>query len=603
MNYKSLLLTLMLVFLLPFAAMAKTEKDSAFKSLYSRYFELYADTNEAAFLKVSDQLKEYYLEHHDTNSYYKVCLNEILYDTEQGKAYRAIKRASAMLKEMERNKEQHYDVVYAALGNIYDMRGNYRMAMKYYNDAIKACAPTDSGALVAIYPRIASLQAHREPEKAWEMNERFGKMISQESGDYKIYVVQKGEIAFYLKDKKRYEEAYRQYLKICETHPLLDGYGKSMMNMLHATFSGDYGTALKILSQKSTDFDDLDRCDMRITIYEMMGNREQALKEVEYRRDLRDSLNSDMLFESINEINSEMGMNKMEEQARKDRENAMQRQQMLMAAIIVLLLAALGLIVSRYLIRRRYQKQLIRQNKELEIALSRAEESDRMKTSFIEHVSHEIRTPLNVITGFAQVITNPVYELDDKERNMMLTDISKNTIEITNIVNELLEVAEDESKEHYQKNDHVNIESLCRDVMSRMELVNNGKLQLRLKSLIDDKLTINCNRQALGKILHQLMSNAIKFTEKGSVELQVRERAANGGIEFSVTDTGIGIDEQYHQRIFERFFKVDSFKQGMGLGLTMSRKIAERLGGTLDIDPSYKKGARFLLVIPYHHFS
>ena len=271
MNYKSLILGIML--LLSSAAIAKIETDSAFNSLYRKYFDLYADSNETAFFDVSNQLKEYYLDHNNKNSYYKVCLNEILYDTEQGKSYRAIKRASAMLKEMERNKEKHFEIVYTALGNIYDTRGNYRMAMKYYNDAIKACAPSDTGALVAIYSRIASLQAHREPQKAWETNERFGKMITNSASDYIVYVVLQGEIAFYLKDKKRFEEAHRQYLEVCGKHPLLDSYGKDMMDMLQATFSGNYDRALKVLSKESTDFDPLDRCDMRIQIYEMMGTK------------------------------------------------------------------------------------------------------------------------------------------------------------------------------------------------------------------------------------------------------------------------------------------------------------------------------------------
>ena len=598
MNYKSLILGIML--LLPSAAIAKMEADSAFKSLYSRYFELYSDSNEVAFFDVSNQLKEYYLQHNHKDSYYKVCLNEILYDTERGKSYRAIKRANTMLKEMELHKEKSYDIVYAALGNIYDMRGNYRMALKYYNDAIKACEPTDTGALVAVYSRIASLQAHREPQKALEVNERFGSMISKESGDYKVYVVLKGEIAFYLKDRKLYEEAYREYLEICKTHPLLDGYGKDLMNMLQATFTGDYETALDILNHKSPDFDPLDRCDMRIQIYEMMGNRQKALEEVALRRDLRDSLNSDMLFESINEINAEMGIGQIEEEARRKEEAATKRQNLLLSIALVLLVTALGLVVSRYLMRRRMQKKLMKQNKELEIALSRAEESDRMKTSFIEHVSHEIRTPLNVVTGFSQIITNPIYELDDKERNTMLNDVIKNTIEITNIVNELLEVAENESKEHYPLDENVNVEQLCSDIMNNMTIVNNGKLQLHYKSMIDDQLTVRSNRQALEKILSQLMKNAIKFTEKGSVELQVRERAGNGGIEFCVTDTGLGIKQEFHEKIFERFYKVNPFKQGMGLGLTMSRKIAEVIGGTLDIDHSYKKGARFLLIIPQY---
>ena len=94
------------------------------------------------------------------------------------------------------------------------------------------------------------------------------------------------------------------------------------------------------------------------------------------------------------------------------------------------------------------------------------------------------------------------------------------------------------------------------------------------------------------------MKNALKFTQQGEIELKVRERAANGGLEFTITDTGIGIDEQYHEKVFERFFKVDPFKQGLGLGLTMCRKMAELMGGSLTIDSSYKKGTRFVLILP-----
>ena len=590
MKQRLLFFSLML-FLFTGAMAVKEQKDTAFANLYRRYFELYTDSDETAFHDASERLKEYYLQAQKSDSYYKVWLNEILYDTKCGKTYRAIKKANFMLEEMKQKNEKHYDIVYSALGNIYDMRGNYRMANKYFQEALKSCAPNDTSTLMGIYSRIASLQAHREPLKAWETNERLGKMSVNIPEYYKVYTVIKGEIAFYLYDKKRFDEAYQQYLDISKDHPLIDAFGKDMMEMVKATFEGDYDKALKTLSKESTDFDALDRCDMRIKIYELMGNREMALLEVSNRRDLRDSLNSDMLFESINEINAEMGMYKIQEQA--DR-----KQKLLLSAIILLLLAALGLLVWRHLTRRRYQKQLLKQNRELEIALDRAQESDRMKSSFIEHVSHEIRTPLNIIIGFAQIITNTDYELKETERNMMLNDISRNTAEITNIVNELLEVADDESKEHYELNDDINVDKFCQGIIAQAELINNGQLKLTYSSLLNKGYTFRSNRQAVNKILGQLIKNAMKFTPQGAIELKVRERVANGGIEFSVTDTGIGIEKEYHEKIFERFFKVNTFEQGLGLGLTMSRKIAKLLGGSLDIDPSYKKGARFLLVLP-----
>jgi len=264
-----------------------------------------------------------------------------------------------------------------------------------------------------------------------------------------------------------------------------------------------------------------------------------------------------LLYDNINEVNAETGLTLLTEKAEKDHEamirEAAKEREHWFAAVIGLLAVALGLVASRYLQKRRYQKKLLKQNKELEIALDHAQESDRMKTSFIEHVSHEIRTPLNVITGFAQVITNPDYELEEEERNNMISDISKNTIEITNLVNELLEVAEDESREHYERNDNVNIHQLCQEVIKNASVINNAHLQLNYKNMLAQDFTLRTNKIALKKILNQLMNNALKFTKEGEIELKVRERAANGGVEFTVTDTGIGIDKKYHEKIFERF--------------------------------------------------
>lgn len=596
MKYYSLLLVLLLTLFTP--AMAIEQKDTAFTNLYHRYFELYADSNETAFYEASDKLKEYYLKANNLDSYYKVLLNEILYDTEQGKTYRAIKKCGAMLEEMEQKNDKHYDIVYSALGNIYDMRGNYRMANKYYEEALKACAPTDTGALISIYSRIASLKAHREPHKAWEVNEHFGKMCTNNPQYYKVYVVLKGEISFYMKDRQRFEKAYEQYLKIRQDYPLLDGYGKDMMKMVHATFQGDYETALQCISHESTDYDVLDRCDMRIQIYEMMGDVEKALQEVAYRRDLRDSLNSDMLFDNMNELNAEMGLTKMQEETLEKEKEATKRQNMLLSITIILLLAALGLVISRYLMRRRLQKQLMKKNKELEIALMRAEESDRMKTSFIEHVSHEIRTPLNVITGFTQVITNPSFKLEAAERDKMIHDISVNTIEITNIVNELLEVAQEESRQHYEKDDTIEVNAFCEKIIKDMDILNTHHLDIHFLSEVGADFTMKTNRKALEKILRQLLENALKFTQEGYIECKVSESPEEGVVRFTITDTGIGIAEEHQERIFERFFKVDSFKQGFGLGLTISRKIALLLGGSLYLDKEYTKGARFMLTLP-----
>jgi signal transduction histidine kinase len=415
---------------------------------------------------------------------------------------------------------------------------------------------------------------------------------------YKVHTVLKAEIAFYLNDRQLYEEAHRQFLQVNKEHPLLDVYGKDMMAMVKATFDGNYSKALDILEHDSPDFDALDRCDMRIRICELMGNKERAIKEVDYRRDLRDSLNSDMMFESINEINGEMGLQRMKEEALEKEKKATKRQNLLLSIALIMVVAALGLVISRNLMRRHYQKKLMKQNKELEVALSRAEESDRMKDSFIKHVSHEIRTPLNIITGYTQIINNPEYDLTEEERSRMLSDISKNTQMISYIVNELLEVAEDESKQHYSKDDIIAVNEFCRRLIGQAEIKNKGRLSLEFISELDEDFTVHSNRRAIEKVLDQLLDNAMKFTDTGYVELKVHDSPDHGVVRFIVQDSGIGISEENHNRIFDRFFKEDVFKQGFGLGLTMSLKMAILLGGSLSLDKDYKAGARFILTIP-----
>ena len=221
-----------------------------------------------------------------------------------------------------------------------------------------------------------------------------------------------------------------------------------------------------------------------------------------------------------------------------------------------------------------------------------------MKDSFIQHVSHEIRTPLNVVTGFAQVITNNDYTLDDESRNHMLKEINKNTQEITYIVNELLEVAENESREYYPKEDILHVNSFFYKLLHDGEMYNTNHLTLNYSSTVDNNFTIKTNRRVLEKVIIQLLMNALKFTPEGTVTMDIQPSSNNDMLRVMITDTGIGIPEEHRDHIFERFYKVDTFKPGFGLGLTISRKLAVLLGGSLVLDNEYRNGSRFVLYLP-----
>ena len=269
-----------------------------------------------------------------------------------------------------------------------------------------------------------------------------------------------------------------------------------------------------------------------------------------------------------------------------------------MIVVILVLVVAVALLISRHFIRRHYQKKIVKQKEQLAIALDEAQESARMKTAFIQHVSHEMRTPLNIINGYTQLIADPKYELSTEERNTLLQAIDQNTLAITSTINDLLEISHGSSKERYQRDDRIVVNDFCRGVLAYAYRRDNGRLEFVFNSSLPDDYIIYSNNDGIERILRQLLKNSLKFTEKGKIELSVCESADGESVNFVVTDTGIGIPEEHHSQVFEEFYKVDSFKQGLGVGLPMSRKIAIRLGGTLTIDKDYKDGTRMILTIP-----
>ena len=184
-------LIICLTFILcPAFALCEEKEDTAFNKLFERYYQLYQDSDEKAFYEASRQMMEYYQKQGNTQSYYKVLLNEVLYDSEHGQSYRAIKKAGELLEIMKQKGDKHYYyIVYSALGSLYETRGNYRLANSYFTDALNNCEPKDTNALMIIYFRLAELKADREPKKAWEYNEKFGALSKNSPQYYKMYLV------------------------------------------------------------------------------------------------------------------------------------------------------------------------------------------------------------------------------------------------------------------------------------------------------------------------------------------------------------------------------------------------------------------------------
>ncbi len=585
---------LLLLFLLSASVGWAEGVDSAYLKLYNEYAVLFYKNDEASaqrFNTVLKELEDYHLQRDNLYGYFSIRLGEVFYDSDHNRPFDAIRKANDLFSEMKSRGEESYFLVYEALGHIFQQRGNYRMAEKYYLDAEKNCPEEQVMVKMRIFFRLANLHMINHPEVARNWNQRCDTLSSRFPDFRQTYFVVESIIDFSLNDADGFWDNYQQFTDLGKEHPELGGTGSDIMDFLHHAFKGEYQTALTDLNKPSNEYNEIERLDLRRILLERMNNYPEAVKTEISRSALIDSLNTDMLFANLNQISAEINVAKMETKVAKER-------QLWLIVALGLLLLAISALMWRYMTRNRMRKELIQRNKELEIALSRAQESDRMKSAFIRHVSHEIRTPLNIITGFVQVITNPQYEVGEKDRIKMLNDIMDNTEEITAIVNELLEVSDEESREFYDKSDIIDVDELCQKLIDEVRNDVHEHVKLNYVNLLNEGYTLRSNQEALEKILRHLLDNAIKFTEEGSVELNVRDLPANGGIQFRVTDTGPGISKEHREKIFDFFYKADNFKKGFGLGLAACKKATSLLGGTLRLDEYYTTGARFVLTLP-----
>ena len=273
-----------------------------------------------------------------------------------------------------------------------------------------------------------------------------------------------------------------------------------------------------------------------------------------------------------------------------------------------LLGAMLALAVVAFLYLRRHNsltrrlrdtnKSMRQQLDKLRVANRHAQESDRDKTAFIQNMSHEIRTPLNAIVGFSQVLTDSGDALDAVERKNIVRIINNNSDVLNTLINGILDLTSIESGKYVIKHDEVRVNDMCHKVLANTRRCKAEGVHLLLDTELSDDFTVVTDAYRVEQVLTNLLTNAEKNTEHGSITLACSLDERPGMLTFTVTDTGIGVPRDKQKAIFERFCKLNFFKQGVGLGLNVCRVIAKRLNGMVDIDADYSDGARFWFAIP-----
>lgn len=255
-------------------------------------------------------------------------------------------------------------------------------------------------------------------------------------------------------------------------------------------------------------------------------------------------------------------------------------------------------VVNKNRYNRRLQSanaQLQKNNKALQLATARAEESTRMKSIFIEQISHEIRTPLNIICGFTQVLTTTDAELDKAEKRDMSVQIIDNAERITGLVNKMLALAEINSSVVLEREDHTSAAVIAQEAIKAAGINKASHVQFKLVKLFGAEQMFDTHLRSAVLALQQLLDNAKKFTEQGQVTLKISNH--EGQVCFVVEDTGTSIPVYQAERIFDEFVQLDEYSDGTGIGLSIARSLARRLGGDIVLDTTYTGGARFVMTL------
>ncbi len=242
--------------------------------------------------------------------------------------------------------------------------------------------------------------------------------------------------------------------------------------------------------------------------------------------------------------------------------------------------------------------ELIQSNRELALANERLKELDKLKSDFVSMVSHELRTPLAAMRTSAQVLE--VADLNTETKKEMLDIILRNIDRLTNLVNDLLDLSRIESGRMELKFERVSLDSVIADSIEsvRQTAIEKG-IALNIE-LPKDLAPVKADREKLTQVIINLLNNAVKFTPRGG-EISIKASELNGQVEVRVSDTGIGIPPEDLNRVFDRFYQVDSTLTreagGTGLGLAICKGIIEAHNGEIWAESEPGKGSTFIFTL------
>lgn len=230
-----------------------------------------------------------------------------------------------------------------------------------------------------------------------------------------------------------------------------------------------------------------------------------------------------------------------------------------------------------------------------------AEEANRLKSQFFSSVSHDLRTPLNAIVGYIYLLMNGTYGPLAENQKMPLDGIQRNVRELLRLINDVLDLARIDSGKMPVERSSVRLSSIIEEITIEMKPLLEMK-SLSIHSHVPENLPdIDSDAMKIKQIVTNLVSNAVKFTEKGGVTIRVENLSKEGWVEITVSDTGMGIEPEFLPKIFESFYQIEESRAfgGSGLGLTIVKELVNLLQGRIRVTSEVGKGSTFTIFLPY----
>ena len=554
--------------------------DKTYKELYNAMHRAFNDGDSAKFFPAVKALQQYLLDNKDLHGYYTQRCNEIVFEMNQQRIYEAYKMARELSKELREKKiDKEMYMAMNMLGHINRYCGNKEEAKENWHEVLRLMEEHGYySSMPSIYMNIVDVALDDSPEEADSLLE-IAKQISIKHCPERVFDIDtRRTLSYYYRgDYDKFMEGYEEYKKgVAEGESSV--HGRSI-EVYHESLLGHTDQAVE-MARKELGNEGLDAITL---IYEKAGRWQEAFHALKEQTAASDSIDNVVLTNSMMGIRDEMMIYEAE------RDVVRTRFYLMSAVIILLALLAIALFYITQT-RRRHLKELRK-------AYDQALESDRMKTAFIQNISHEVRTPLNIIGGFSQVIANPDLDPNIEERREIARMTQKNARLITMLIDEMLLVSLNENSEEAKKENQVEINNLMRGVMKEAEDDLSDKTTIQYDTTLADDFTILTNEYMLRIIINAIVDNAVKYTPEGTITLKAA-KPSDTELALTVEDTGCGVPAAEAEHIFERFVKLDTFKEGIGLGLPLCRMLIEKLGGTVRLDTTYTQGACFVVTLP-----